>query len=77
MPENGWMMEIAGGSAFPPGLYSMTEIDGVTCWFARPGGASFEMPAVDIVRHEQTGLFRVLDPLAANDNEGAAGGNPA
>jgi hypothetical protein len=65
---SGWIVEIGGDSAFPPGTYSMIEIDSLTCAFMRRGGPSFEMSAEDVVGFEKMGFLQVVGPLAVNDN---------
>jgi hypothetical protein len=61
-------VEIAGGSPFPQGAYSMIALDALMCAFERPGGPSFEMLAADVVLYEKAGVLHVIGPLAENDN---------
>jgi len=65
---SGWIVEIGGDSTFPHGIYSMIEIDSLTCAFVRRGGPSFEMSVEDVVRFEKAGFLQVVGPLAVNDN---------
>jgi hypothetical protein len=75
--NSGWMMvEVVSGSGLPQGTYSMVELDPLTCAFARPGGPSFAMSAEEVVHYERMGFLKVGGPVAVNDNDDVAGGDP-